>query len=343
MRARLSKSSRVRICVIFNPAARGEKARRFRRHLSEIGAQSSLKLTAAPGDARRLAAEAVRENFEIIAAAGGDGTVNEVLNGIGDEPDGFKRARLAVLPLGTVNVFARELGLPRNLGSAWTVILAGRETRIDLPRVEYAGKTGREHRYFAQLAGAGLDARAVELVHWELKKKVGPLAYVWAGLKALRGEPAKITVAIQPPASAPSPMGAVSVQPVSGPGTGSIGASTQKRGANLETLPATGALVLVGNGRLYGGDFRVFSSADLRDGLLDVCLFPQANWLTLARSGPSLLLRGCLPASVAERFSTPLLSLSSSSAVPLELDGELIGHLPAQFSIERERLRVIVP
>lgn len=89
----------MRICVIFNPVARGEKARRFRRHLDEIGSQSSLKLTTGPGDARRLAAEAVGEGFEIVAAAGGDGTVNEVLNGIGDVPGGFERSRLGVLPL----------------------------------------------------------------------------------------------------------------------------------------------------------------------------------------------------------------------------------------------------
>jgi diacylglycerol kinase family enzyme len=343
LRSGLFKSSRVRICVIFNPAARGEKARRFRRHLSEIGAQSSLKLTTAPGDARRLAAEAVRENFEIVVAAGGDGTVNEVLNGIGDQPQGFERARLAVLPLGTVNVFARELGLPRNLGSAWPVIMAGRETRIDLPRVEYAGQGGREHRYFAQLAGAGLDARAVELVHWELKKKIGPLAYVWAGLQALRGEPAKIEVAMQRVAPSQPALRSVRTQEIHEAAGRAAAVASPKGDANLQVIPTTGALVLVGNGRLYGGDFRVFSSADLRDGLLNVCLFPRANWFTVARCGPSLLLRGCLPAAVAERFSTPLLSLSSVKPVPLELDGELIGHLPAQFSIESERLRVIVP
>src|SRR5215470_1936506 len=102
-----------RTCVIFNPTARGEKARRFRRHLDAIGAQSALKQTAAPGEARRLAAEAVEEGFEIVVAAGGDGTLNEVLNGLGDAPGGFERVRLGLLPLGTVNVFARELGLPR--------------------------------------------------------------------------------------------------------------------------------------------------------------------------------------------------------------------------------------
>ncbi len=98
--------------MIFNPAARGEKARRFRRQLDAIGAQCALKATAAPHDARRLAAEAINDGFDLIVAAGGDGTINEVLNGIGDAPDGFAKARLGVLPLGTVNVFARELKIP---------------------------------------------------------------------------------------------------------------------------------------------------------------------------------------------------------------------------------------
>ena len=101
----------------FNPAARGDKARRFQRHLAEIGARGTLMQTAASEDARRLGAQAVRAGFEIIVAAGGDGTINEVLNGIADVPDGFQRARLGVLPMGTVNVFARELGIPRRFDS----------------------------------------------------------------------------------------------------------------------------------------------------------------------------------------------------------------------------------
>ena len=92
----------MRTCVIFNPAARGDKARRLRRYLDDLRAQATLKLTAAAGDARRLAAEAVSEGFEVIVAAGGDGTLNEVVNGMGDAPEGFERARLGLLPLGTV-------------------------------------------------------------------------------------------------------------------------------------------------------------------------------------------------------------------------------------------------
>ncbi len=292
--------------MIFNPTARGEKATRFRRHLDAIGTQSTLKLTAGPGDARRLATEAVGEGFEIIVAAGGDGTLNEVLNGIADAPQGLERARLGVLPLGTVNVFARELGIPIKLSLAWQTIQQGKETRIDLPSVEYRGNGSQKRLCFAQLAGAGLDARAIELVSWQLKKKIGPLAYIMAGLNALAGTQSKITVS----------------------------------GGSEE---ATGELVLIGNGRLYGGYYKVFPDADLRDGLLDVCVFPRVNWRVLAHCGPHLLLRGLLPASAARTFQAKSVTLSSAQTTPLEADGELTGHLPAKFSIQPGKLRVIVP
>jgi diacylglycerol kinase (ATP) len=296
----------MRTCVIFNPAAKGEKAGRLRRHLDEISADCALKQTKAGGDARLLAAKAVQEGFDTIVAAGGDGTINEVLNGIGDAPDGFARARLGVLPLGTVNVFARELGIPLRLSRALQMIRQGRETLLDLPRMEYSVHGATARRYFAQLAGAGLDARAIELVDWPLKKKIGPLAYVIAGLRALMRPQFKITV--------------------------SDGRQT-----------VAGELVLIGNGRLYGGSFAIFPTADLRDGLLEVCVFPRVNWLTLARCGPGLLLRRKLAPSVATRLRSSSFTLTSSPAAPMEADGEFVGHLPATFAVERSRLRAIVP
>jgi diacylglycerol kinase (ATP) len=292
--------------VIFNPAARGEKARRFRRQLDAIGAQCALKATTAPGIARRLAAEAVTDGFDLIVAAGGDGTVNEVLNGIGDAPDGFARARLGVLPLGTVNVFARELKIPLRVESAWEVLQREHEIKIDLPRVEFSAGGVLQKRYFVQLAGAGLDARAIELVDWQHKKQVGKLAYVIAGLKALCEKKPAITVC-----------------------------------ANGQS--ATGELVLVGNGRFYGGSFAILPLADLRDGRLDICVLPRVNWTALLRSLPGLLLRGKLPASVAQHLSAETFELTSETAAAFELDGEWVGKLPATFSIEREKLRVVMP
>ena len=310
----------MRKCVIFNPAARGEKSRRFRTHLDEIGKEATLKLTAAPGDARKLAEQAVEEGFEIVVAAGGDGTLNEVLNGIGDAPKGFDRAALAVLPLGTVNVFAREVGISAKFEEAWHVIEQENETRIDLPSVEYEALTApngngspganasvRQRRYFAQLAGAGLDARAIELVKWQVKKMVGPLAYVFAGFHAMISPPSRITIS----------------------------------GGAKQT--STAGLVMIGNGRLYGGQFNLFPGADLRDGLLEVCLLPRVTWFTLARCSPPLLLSGKLPGSVCELFQSREFTLSADTPTPVQADGELIGRLPATFRIERAGLRVIVP
>jgi len=294
----------VRICVIFNPAACGEKTARFRRQLEAIGAQCALKATAASGDARRLATEAVNDGFDLIVAGGGDGTVNETLNGICDAPDGLARARLGVLPLGTVNVFARELKIPLQVERAWEVVQRGREMKIDLPCAEFSANGVRQKRCFVQLAGAGLDARAIELLDWRHKKKIGPLAYIIAGLKVLREKKPKITV--------------------------------RADGQNF-----SGELVLIGNGKFYGGSFGIFPSADLRDGLLDVCIFPQANWLTMLRCAPDFLARQKLPEKIVQRFRAASFELSGDLSASFELDGEWAGNLPATFSVEREKLRVV--
>lgn len=271
-----------------------------------IGADCALKQTAAAGGARPLAAEAIREGFETVVAAGGDGTLNEVLNGISDVPDGFERVRLGVLPLGTVNVFAKEIGMPTSLKPAWEVLRAGKETKIDLPMVEYMLDGKPAKRYFAQLAGTGLDARAIELANWQLKKKLGPLAYVWAGVEAMRDKPSRIV-------------------------------------ATNGTQSATGELVLIGNGCFYGGKYRLHPGADLCDGLLEVRVFPKANWLTLLRCAGVFVARMNLPQGVAKSFRSNTFTLTSEEPTPLEVDGENIGHLPATFSIQQKRLRVVTP
>ncbi len=301
-----SKLSRVRACVIFNPAAKGQKAERFRRCLDVIAAEATLHQTTAPRDARRLATKAVAEGFDTIIAAGGDGTLNEVLNGIGDAPDGFARVRLGVLPLGTANVFARELRIPLQPEPAWAALRRDQEQRVDLAFVE-SGEPGRQQRtYFAQLAGAGLDSRAIELVNWPLKKKIGPLAYVFAGLRAMNGKHSKIVVS-----------------------------------DGIRTL--TGQLVLVGNGRLYGGKFQVFPGADLADGKLDVCVFPKVNWPTLGRCGFTLLLRGKLPEAKVVRLRASSFTVIGERSTRFEVDGELGGKLPARFGLQPAALRVLVP
>jgi len=297
---------RLRIFVIFNPAARGNKARRFRRHLDEMAQQSVFKATTAPGDAQRFAATAVNDGFDLIVAAGGDGTVNEVLNGIGEVPGGFARARLGVLPLGTVNVFARELRIPLRLEHAWAMLRRGRETKIDLGRVDFTQEGQPAVRYFVQLAGAGLDARAVELVSWKLKTHAGPLAYLVAGFQALAEKQSRICVSVN--------------------------------GQKIE-----GGLALFGNGKYYGGPFEFFPGASLDDGHLDVCVFPSLSLPSLLRLAPSLLLSRKIPQKHVRLARAPKFELTSDPPAAFELDGEWIGYLPAAFSVEPKKLRVIVP
>jgi diacylglycerol kinase (ATP) len=296
----------VSICIIFNPAARGEKAKKFRAYVEKMKGAWVLKPTTAPGVARRLAIEAIEQGFETIVAAGGDGTLNEVLNGIGDAPKGFERARLGVLPLGTINVFARELKLPLDVRKIWPVIERGKEARLDLGCAEFKNAARTESRYFIQLAGAGFDARAVELVNWELKKKIGPGAYVVAGLQALNSKQAEIEI--------------------------SNGTQTE-----------SGELILIGNGKLYGGNFPILHKGDLQDGVLDAIVLKKVNWQSLPghlwdwlsgriyKPGGSIYLQG------AEFI------LKSKTRAVLQLEGELVGELPAKITVQPGILRVVVP
>jgi YegS/Rv2252/BmrU family lipid kinase len=295
----------VQTCLIFNPSARGEKAEAFCAHLGALYPGCVIRRTGAPGDARRLAAQAVRDGFATIIATGGDGTANEVVNGMADVPQGLAAARLGILPLGTINVFARELGLPRQLPAAVRVLAAGREMTMDLGSADFGSAASPHRRYFLQLAGAGIDARAMQLVDWAWKKKTGQLAYVAAGLRALREAQPVITVE--------------------------------------GSKPMSGQLVLVGNGRFYGGSFELFPGASLCDGLLDVRVLPKVSaWAAL--QGALGLATGRVSRFLPmPHFRSAAVTLRSSSRVPFQLDGEYAGELPATFSLVRQALRVIVP
>lgn len=296
----------MKICVIFNPSARGDKATRFRERLVSWAAQCTLKPTLSAGAGRALGAEAVREGYDVIVAAGGDGTVNEVINGIGDEPGGLARVRFGVLPLGTVNVFAKEVGMPSDLARSWAIILKAEHTTVDLLYAEFTVAGHPMRRSFVQMAGAGLDSRAVEMVSWEQKKRWGRLSYVLAFLKALRGERTRIGVA-----------------------------------NGQRTL--TGELVLIGNGRFYGGKFPLFPKADLSDGLLEVSVFPRINAESILRSGWGLLTDQLYTTGGVQHFQTDSVSLFSSSPAPFHLEGENVGQLPVKFGVQRQALKVIVP
>lgn len=182
---RLSGIQRVLVkratCIIFNPAAKGSKAERLRGRIERLPGDVVVRQTSAPGDAEALAERAVEQGYEVVVAAGGDGTVNEVVNGIAGSD-----VSLGVLPVGTINVFALELGIPMDLRKAWEVIRRGHVRRIDLARAN-------DH-HWVQLAGVGFDAQIVEETDREVRKNFGPLSYLLTAALVAGRKPPRLTV-----------------------------------------------------------------------------------------------------------------------------------------------------
>lgn len=269
------------IPVILNPAARSAKASARIEAIQELSPRIRLCPTSGPGDARRLAAELARAGASVVVAAGGDGTINEVVNGLRDAGPECKVA-LGLLPSGTMNVFSVELGLPtRSLVDCWRVIEQGRTRTIDL--WEANGHA------FVQLAGVGLDAEIIKETTWERKKALGPLSYVLSAAQLI-GKSAPLVNVI-----------AEGREPISG------------------------SVVLVGNGKRYGGPLKVFPQADNQDGLLDVIVLRRHGYGKIFTALFSLLVTGSDRRSKdLEYFQTKELRIESENEVPVEADGELI-------------------
>lgn len=288
----MNKSSKI--LVILNPAARSEKASAMREKILALSPRITVWMTQSPGDARLLAQRSVQQGFETVVAAGGDGTVNEVVNGLGEAEVDF-----GILPVGTMNVFATELGISQNLLKAWEVIEAGNRRLIDLAKAN--------DEYFVQLGGIGLDAEVVQSTTPDSKKALGPLSYLITLAQVAARKPPELLI-----------------EPVDGPSR-------------------KGRFVLVGNGRLYGGPFVLFKDARIDDGLLDVLVFENQSHWDIIRYVQAIAFGNHSELPDVQYFQTRGLRLSCEEYVPVELDGELCGHLPYEFGFSNRKLSVLAP
>ena len=169
--------------VILNPTAGSpEHVRSWQERVESLAGDCPVRVTSHPGEAEELAQRAIDEGFTRIVAAGGDGTVNQVANGLAD-----RKAALGVLPMGSVNVFAMELGLPLyNLRRCWDIIEDTNIRQIDLPIAN--------GRYFVQLAGVGLDAQVVKETSLAFKRSFGPLSYLISAAQIAARQPPKLFI-----------------------------------------------------------------------------------------------------------------------------------------------------
>lgn len=164
--------------VIVNPSSGKEKATEFKDQIVEVlnkqYEEVEVRETEGAGDAKRFADSATKEGVELIVAVGGDGTVNETVNGIASHE---KRPKLAIIPMGTVNDLARVLQIPLDPEEAIKVLSTEHLRAIDL------GKAS--DRYFTNSFSLGKISESVHEVSAEEKSKLGTLAYLWAGAKKL--------------------------------------------------------------------------------------------------------------------------------------------------------------
>jgi YegS/Rv2252/BmrU family lipid kinase len=168
--------------IIFNPKARSQKGGRVLKFLMRHANRFALYATNHAGEARELAARFAAAGEPVVIAAGGDGTLNEVVSGLAGSS-----TVLGVLPAGTMNVFAREMNIPfDSLERAFAVIEAGFIHDVDI--FEANGSP------FVQMAGVGFDAMVIEETTWESKKALGPLAYLLAAVKVLGEKPPQMEI-----------------------------------------------------------------------------------------------------------------------------------------------------
>ena len=247
---KLAHGWRVSSRLIVNPAAgndRGDEAvpvleERLRSAFGDI----DTVMTRGPGDARRAAREAAEQGRERLFVAGGDGTLNEALNGVADVRDALARVTFGVVPIGTGNDFARALGIPEALDAALDVLALGRSREVDVGRLNGT--------HFVNVSAGGFIADVSEAVTPQLKTVAGKLAYLIGGAQVLLGaEPVQVVCR-----------------------TSAVGAP---RALALETFA-------VCNSRLVGGGRLIAPDAVLDDGELDVCFIedmPLVDFVRLLR------------------------------------------------------------
>jgi YegS/Rv2252/BmrU family lipid kinase len=300
-----------RLLVIYNPTAGGSRRRRFEAvlaDLADLGCPMDVRPTTGPGDAAVFAREADPAAHDLVVAAGGDGTINEVINGLVAQAGPGRQAEvpLAVLPLGTANVLAAELGLDLVPAHIARSIARGPVQPVSLGRANSAaGADESGGRVFSLMAGAGFDARVVAGIDLRLKRLLGKGAYVIEGFYQMsRRKPPPLRITVD--------------------------------GRDYEA-----ASVVVSNARFYGGRYLLAPAANLAEPLLHVCLFRHGDTLNILRYAVALQ-HGGLEENERFRIVTGRdIRITGDPGAPLQADGDIIARLPVTISALPNALRMV--
>jgi diacylglycerol kinase (ATP) len=274
-------------------------------HLEAHDWRTTLHETTRAGEATDLAREAVDQGLDAVFAVGGDGTINEIINGLAESP-----VALGVLPGGTANVWAREVGLPTRsplhllpLLDSVRALVPGTLRRIDLGQVN--------DRYFLQWAGIGLDAEVTYAMESRPRSQqpFRTLAYVVAGLTTaanMIGTPTRLWI-------------------------------------DGKIIHRRSILTVISNSQLYAAVVRVATDARLDDGLLDVNVFAGTGFSSVARTALGIVTGLHVHDPRHSRYRGRLIRLETDKPMAIHVDGEPFGTTPLECRVAPRALSILIP
>ena len=307
-----------RTVMIVNPQSQGGRlGKQWKDMADTIGRAFPFDeaITRAPGDATRLTREALRGGAERVVAIGGDGTINEVVNGFFDERGAAiaPAASFAVIPFGTGGDFRRTVQMPVALADAAAVIAANHRKQIDVGKLEFtATGGGRALRMFANIASFGVSGVVDRLVNAS-SKRLGRLAFAVATARATWSyKNQRVQLVFD----------------------------------GADRVEATVNTVAVANGRYFGGAMMVAPDAELDDGMFDVIAMGDFGFGDLLASGRRIYKGTHLTMDKVTARRARVVEaepIDPGAVIELDVDGENPGRLPARFEVVPSALSIVVP
>lgn len=302
-------------CVVNPKAALGRASRFWPQLQKELQEKIGLfpwDLTESPMHATSLARTALEQGYDLIVSVGGDGTHNEVINGLFVEGVTINhQASLAVVPCGTGSDLCRSLGLSSSIISAVQTILSGREREVDVGRLIFShGSSSACERLFLNVASLGLSARVNENLGKGPRFLGGSGRFFLAAVRTLfERQHDQVSLEID---------GQVFPEEMH-------------------------SVVAAANGKFFGGGMMIAPHARLDDGLLDVVIIGRVSLLDFIRWGPRFYRGRYLNHPRVKYLKASSMCAKSVTPVPVEVDGETVGTLPATFTVLPKALRIRVP
>jgi diacylglycerol kinase (ATP) len=303
------------IAFLVNPASdngkTGERWPELAHRAAELGLVGEALLSERAGQLAELAVRAGEDGADVVIAVGGDGTVNEVVNGLMRLRElGRPVPELAVVPRGTGRDFVRTFRIPRGLDEALALVGRGRSREIDVGRVEFRAWDGSEGvSYFANVASAGMSGAVAKRANSTSKALGGKVSFLAATLAVFaHWKPGRMEVQVD---------------------------GERRDGLMYD--------VLVANCVYLAGGMKMTPEAVPDDGLFDVLLLGEITRTDLALTLPKVYRGTHLPHPKAELLRGRRVTVDAPAPLPVELDGEQPGTTPARFELVPRAVRVRVP